>query len=580
MRGIFRIQGQRSVGLVIAIFLILIVLVMLWTSQLLETVSGDDPAQTPILLILSLLFPATLLTLSAVNVFRILAQRRSGVPGSRLRLRMVGSFSLAVLVTAIPMAILSSMFLQKATDLWLAPVNGMALEAAEDMTREYHSDALARLGYLADSDYLAEIITTEKDMAIIWADVRDVAPWLKAMQVSGNDENLRMGEPSLFLSVADLEEFTAAGPLPRKISSSGTLLSWQTYIGGRRVVLSSSLPVSFETNVRTVSLARENWRRYERLRGRLSGSLAAFGLYLAGPLILMALLIGMALSERIIRPLVTLGDATRKITDGDFSFRVLAPREDELIFLTESFNSMIGELEASRTKIVQSEKVAAWQTIAQRLAHELRNPLTPIKLSAQRVQRKSLDGTLNSEILDTSMSLILREVDGLDKLLQDFREFAGGSEPKLVSLSMDVILRETVERFRTVDSSIEWNITTGAEVPLVSADVLQMRQVLVNLLKNAMEAGAQKVVCRIDLVHRGTTPYLRLQIRDDGEGIHQDRSDGVFQPYHSTRDRGSGLGLAVVQRIIYDHQGRIWFESEPGSGTVFYIDLPVGEEIT
>ncbi len=100
-----------------------------------------------------------------------------------------------------------------------------------------------------------------------------------------------------------------------------------------------------------------------------------------------------------------------------------------------------------------------------------------------------------------------------------------------------------------------------------------------NLLKNAMEAGAGKVTIRADMIQRGTDPYVRLLIRDDGEGIPPERSTSIFQPYNSTRERGTGLGLAVVQRIIYDHRGRIWFESEKDSGTVFYIDLPAGEEL-
>ena len=321
----------------------------------------------------------------------------------------------------------------------------------------------------------------------------------------------------------------------------------------------------------------DEWKRYDRIEGTVSGSLAIFGLFLSGPLIMMALLTGMAMSDRVIRPLVALGEATGKIAEGDFSFRVLAPKDDELDFLTESFNRMISELEVSRTKIVQTEKVAAWQVIAQRLAHELRNPLTPIKLSAQRVQRKAIEGTLNDEMVKKSVELILREVDGLDKLLQDFREFAGEGLPKISTLLLRPILVETLERFRAVDPAIDWIMVPGDdELPLL-ADSMQIRQVLVNLLKNAIEAGSTKVTVRADMIQRGTTPYVRILVRDDGEGITRERASSVFQPYNSTRDRGTGLGLAVVQRIIYDHRGRIWFESESGSGTVFYIDLPAGE---
>jgi two-component system nitrogen regulation sensor histidine kinase NtrY len=175
---------------------------------------------------------------------------------------------------------------------------------------------------------------------------------------------MRMGDPDLFLSASEIAEFPREGPLPRKIRKGGTVISWQRLLGDRIVILSSRLSPQFESDARRISLALDEWRRYDRLQGTVGGSLALFGLYLSGPLVMMALLIGMALSERVIRPLITLGEATRKIAEGDFSFRVLAPREDELVFLTQSFNRMIRELEASRSKLVQTEHVAAWQVIA------------------------------------------------------------------------------------------------------------------------------------------------------------------------------------------------------------------------
>jgi two-component system nitrogen regulation sensor histidine kinase NtrY len=579
MKRLFKISSQRSVNFIILVYSIIIVLVLFWAAQLLGTVARDDPRQTPVLLVLSGIFPIALLALSIVNLTRVFTQRRAGVPGSRLRMRLIGAFTLVVMVTALPISVLSALFLRTAIDLWLAPENGRALEAGEHLALEYHNDALNRLKAIAESDYLSSLLTEgNKDVGEIWRELNDVAPYINAIQISGDEGGRMMGNPELFLGPEDLIEYSTEGPLPRRIMNGRTILSWQRQAGGRRVILSTLLAGEFETDVKKISLALDSWRRYDRMEGAVGSSLTIFGLFLSGPLIMMAFLTGMALSDRIIRPLVALGEATGKISEGDFSFRVLAPRDDELDFLTESFNLMISELEVSRIKIVQTEKLATWQVIAQRLAHELRNPLTPIKLSAQRVQRKAIEGALDEKMVKKSIELILREVDGLDKLLQDFREFAGGGQPKMEPISLRSLLVETVERFTAVDSAIDWIIVPGDDKLPIYADSLQIRQSLVNLLKNAMEAGSTKVTVRADMVQRGTTPTVRILVRDDGEGIAPDRATAVFQPYDSTRDRGTGLGLAVVQRIIYDHRGRIWFESEPGSGTVFYIDLPARED--
>jgi nitrogen fixation/metabolism regulation signal transduction histidine kinase len=579
MKRLIHFPKNSSIGIILITYVVIMVLVLIWASQLLDTVTADDPGQAPVLLVLSIIFPAALLVIAGMTLGKAIGQKKKGAPGSRLRLRLIGSFGLIVIVTVFPVGMFSYNFLKSAVDIWLAPENGRALKSGEHLALTYYRDSLDRLESIAGSKYLSDLLESgTRDAGDIWRELIDVAPYVNALQVIGEDGGRTMGNPELFLGSEDLVEYSSEGPLPRRIIGGRTILSWQRLSGDRRVILSTLLPADFERETREISLAFDDWKRYGWMKDNLVAVLAVFGGFLSGPLVLLALLSGMVMSDRVIRPLVALGEATRKITEGDFSFRVISPRDDELDFLSESFNRMISELEVSRTKIVQTEKVAAWQVIAQRLAHELRNPLTPIKLSAQRVQKKAADGSLDDETLRKSVELILREVDGLDKLLQDFRDFAGGGPPQLTALSLREVLHETVERFRAEDSSIDWQLISGDEVLTVLGDPLQLRQVLVNLLKNAMEAGSTRVTVRGDLIYRGTVPYVRLMVRDDGEGIAADRAASVFQPYDSTRKRGSGLGLAVVQRIVYDHRGRIWFESQPGLGTVFYIDLPFGEK--
>lgn len=567
----------RSVGLVIGVYSVVIVLLIVWAIQLLDIVTRNDLSGLPVLLILSFIFPFAFLVLAAASLIRILMQRKTGEPGSRLRLRLIGSFALIILATLLPVGLLSALFLRNAIDIWLDPNNGRALESGETLASEIYDESLERLSALAGSDFLAALLE-EDDIGDVWKILKDVAPYLDAMQIMGGGKDCGMGMPSLFLPEKSLTHNPDEGLLPKRISEGRTVLSWKQDIGERTVILTMLLPKGFESNLERITGSLEQWDRYYALRERIVGILALFFLFLIGPLSLIALLIGMALSERVIRPLITLGEATAKVTEGNLSFRVLAPKNDELTFLTQSFNRMIRELEVSRTKIVQTEKVAAWQMIAQRLAHELRNPLTPIKLTAQRVQRKAFEGHLEVDSLVKSMELILKEVDGLDKLLQDFRSFAGNGPPKFESISFKSLLEESLERFRAVAPSVEWTLSSMDDELEMKADALQIRQMVVNLLKNAFEAGASKISVRVDTVRRGSTAYARMQVRDNGEGIASERISSVFQPYDSTKNSGSGLGLAVVQRIINDHRGRIWLESELGTGTVFYIDLPVRED--
>ncbi|MCK5249981.1 MAG: hypothetical protein KAJ98_08455, partial [Spirochaetaceae bacterium] len=159
MKRLFRMPSHRSVSFIIIIYFIIILLVLLWAVQLLGTVTRDDPGQTPVLLVLSIIFPAAFLVLSVINFARVIVQQRAGVPGSRLRIRLIGAFALIVFVTALPIGLLSTLYLRTAIELWLAPGNGQALEAGEHLALEYHSDALNRLEALAESTYLSTLIT-------------------------------------------------------------------------------------------------------------------------------------------------------------------------------------------------------------------------------------------------------------------------------------------------------------------------------------------------------------------------------------------------------------------------------------
>ena len=156
------ISTQRSAGYILSLYVVIIVLVLLWARQVLGTTTRNDPGRTPAMLILSILFPAALLGLTAVTIARTVAQQRAGVPGSRLRVRLVGFFAVIVFMTAVPLGVLSALFLRTAIGLWLAPGTGEALEAGRRVSTVYYNDALKRLGDLAESDFIRTVVTDEE----------------------------------------------------------------------------------------------------------------------------------------------------------------------------------------------------------------------------------------------------------------------------------------------------------------------------------------------------------------------------------------------------------------------------------
>jgi nitrogen fixation/metabolism regulation signal transduction histidine kinase len=267
------------------------------------------------------------------------------------------------------------------------------------------------------------------------------------------------------------------------------------------------------------------------------------------------------------------------VAEGDFGFRILSPSRDELSSLVESFNVMIAELDGSRRKLIAAERITAWQEIARRLAHEIRNPLTPIKLSAQRILKKHGEGAADFDTaLFSSVAAIVREVEGLERLLGEFGEFARLPEPSLEPVRLRELLGEVASTYAPASGAVAVDLH---EVPVdlvLSVDRAQIRRAFANLFANAVQAmpGGGRLAVRADAVHKGHQAWCRLSVSDTGPGISESERERVFDPYYTTRKGGTGLGLAIVRRIVFDHGGNVWVESRPGAGATFFVDLPVG----
>jgi two-component system nitrogen regulation sensor histidine kinase NtrY len=240
---------------------------------------------------------------------------------------------------------------------------------------------------------------------------------------------------------------------------------------------------------------------------------------------------------------------------------------------------MIAELDGSRRKLIAAERITAWQEIARRLAHEIRNPLTPIKLSAQRILKKHGEGADDFQsALFSSVAAIIREVEGLEHLLGEFSEFARLPEPSLEPVLLRELLGEVASTYAPVSGAVKVDLHEVPADLVLSIDRGQMRRAFANLFTNAVQAmpGGGRIEVRTDAVRKGRQVWCRVSVSDSGPGIAEEDRERIFDPYYTTKRDGTGLGLAIVRRIVFDHGGNVWVESRPGAGATFYVDLPVG----
>lgn len=242
------------------------------------------------------------------------------------------------------------------------------------------------------------------------------------------------------------------------------------------------------------------------------------------------------------------------------------------------FSSVVAVIE-DITELARMQRFAAWQEVAKRIAHEIKNPLTPIKLSAQRLERK-FSTHIDDPAFAQSIGLIIKEVERMQNMVAEFSSFAAIPEVSLAEGNLYPLLEELVMMFRTSHPRIDWQLDIPEHLPDMPLDAEAMHRVLLNLMGNAAEAlggetpafGA-KVIVRAELDAKQES--LRVQIEDNGPGLPEEDAAKLFEPYYSRKPGGTGLGLSIVRALVQDHGGSIAAKNAPGGGALISMEFPL-----
>jgi PAS domain S-box-containing protein len=229
------------------------------------------------------------------------------------------------------------------------------------------------------------------------------------------------------------------------------------------------------------------------------------------------------------------------------------------------------------TDLIQAQKNAAWGEVARRLAHEIKNPLTPIQLSAERLQHKLADKleTADADMLQRSTRTIVQQVVAMKEMVDDFSEYAKPSKKQTVIIDLPVLVQEVMSLY-VLKSGITFKANYENASLLIMGDPVSIRQVLHNLIKNALEAIDTQGLIEINLhrIQKNDSDFIEIALYDDGAGIKDEQIETLFEPYVTTKAKGTGLGLAIVKKIIEEHGGAIWVDTNRKVGAGFIIQLP------
>jgi signal transduction histidine kinase len=291
--------------------------------------------------------------------------------------------------------------------------------------------------------------------------------------------------------------------------------------------------------------------------------------------IIVGAAIGYSMAERIADPVNRLMKATGRIARGDLTARILATSSDEFRRLVEAFNRMAADLQRQRVELERSNRLAAWADMARQVAHDIKNPLTPIQLNAEHLRRVHDDREAPlGRVLDECVDNILSQVRLLRQIASEFSSFASSPTAKPVPESLDAVIAEVVEAYRMgLKDRVEIIVDVPASLPAVMIDKAVLARALTNIVENALHAMPAGGVLRITAVPRDAD-FVELAIADTGVGMDRVALERIFEPYFSTRASGTGLGLTIAKRNVELNGGTIAVESARGQGTTVRITLP------
>jgi two-component system nitrogen regulation sensor histidine kinase NtrY len=309
------------------------------------------------------------------------------------------------------------------------------------------------------------------------------------------------------------------------------------------------------------------------LKRYIQGSAGIVG----GACVLLGLMLSFWTASRVTRPLRDLATSVREVAMGKWDTRANVSSSDEVGQLARDFNGMTEQLVEQRDRMIQAERVAAWRELARRLAHELKNPLFPLQITIENLQRARAGSPEQfDEVFRESTSTLLAELGHLKTIVGRFSDFAKMPAPQLEPVDVNQMARQVIQLFEAQLGApgrppIETKLQLAAEAGEVAADPDQLRRALRNLVLNALDAMPQGGALTIRTLRHDNK--VAVEVSDTGEGLTPEECDRLFTPYYTTKQHGTGLGLAIVQSVVSDHKGTITVHSKPGEGTTFRIEL-------
>jgi two-component system, NtrC family, nitrogen regulation sensor histidine kinase NtrY len=529
----------------------------------------------------------------------------------RIRRRLALALLLTALIPLLAAVLLAASMLRQATARFYVPEVGVRLDQSlslyQELARALKTSMRLAAAAIAAREPLRQAARNEDVAAMRRELERALSEYPQLVSLSVYDDQDRelvqvnRGHPVDEAKENKLEVMRSLGDPnadPKGVAAEALPDPAEEDAAGPRLVAVFAADKARFEELEQMSQFVDTYKQLERRRASDESSYVYAFALLLGITIIAAIGVGALFARGVSSRLGELSLATQRVAAGDLTIRVPEYGKDEISDLAKAFNRMLGEVENSRARIEYLQRIAAWQEMARRLAHEIKNPLTPIQLAVQEIHRRYPDtDPAYKKLLDSTLEIVEDEVLTLRRLVSEFSGFARLPQAELERADLGEFLKEQSVRLSMPDEdepgtadelrdhgsgAVPWaGFKLAFEIPPKAAPVYldrhMFRRALINLVRNAAQAihGAGRAEGVIAIRLGRNADYHVLDIDDDGPGIPSELGSAVFDPYVTTKNDGTGLGLAIVKKIVVEHGGTIAAQSSPLGGARMRILLPV-----
>lgn len=574
----------------------LVLLVLLQSTNLWKTFTIESSSDLILLYALSSLNFIAFVVFAFIflrSIVKLVRERRTFQMGAQIKTRLLIYFFAVSLLPIIAMAAFSYLFMNRALDRWFSQIPQSVIQQARNLEQPSINSSLAELDRLGQEQNnirrLALLTLGVLTFLLIFASTwiafyvaRGLTTPIKALAIGAGEiaaGNLGhrvdvLAEDELAILVNAFNDMSA-----RLEANAKELADRRKYIE----TVFESLPtgvISFDTGLRVTTIngtaaALLQREREECIGASLSELVRDASRANIERLLLRALRVGHAAEQAIFKKGSQGDELTVALTATEL------PAESGVVLVIEDLSELIA-----------AQRASAWQEVARRMAHEIKNPLTPIQLSAERIAKrfertghrdngigKRIDdkGPM-SDVVHESTDTILREVSSLKSMVDEFSRFARLPEAVLAAENLNEVVNQAVVAVDGRSANVRIDCDLDEDLPRIMIDAEQMKRVFINLIDNAIEAleGSEPAgEILISTRHDAARDLVVAEVSDNGKGISPSNLQKLFQPYFSTKGRGTGLGLAIVQRIVSDHHSRIHAVKNQPRGAKFIVEIPV-----